>query len=114
MTRIMRHLSLLVGSVFFLNNHAFAATPQLSSVHLTVVAQSSAESGAHAIVPGVSTNCSGWLYIGFGDKEMFATALSSVMQGKAVNLIYDDTATSVYIAGQGVWVGCKIISLWVS
>ena len=95
-----------------------AYMPPLMGVTIgSVYAQSHVDSEANVIElkTNVDSSCdSGFgkrLYIDFGDKELFATALANSVQGKPINIMYVTGAPSKNIAGH-LAATCRVVSIF--
>jgi hypothetical protein len=115
--KIVFNSTLLMLAMFF-SQQSFATQYVVWGVKLQVYSQGHMESTAHMVEanislypPGEHTWCSRRAYVGINDKEIMVAVLSARLLDRPVNMIYDDAAAQVVVAGHTLS-RCKVVSVF--
>ncbi len=115
MKMIIACLALLLS--ISLSQSSLAAQYVVWGVKLQVYSQGHMESNAHmveaniALYPNEHPWCGRRIYVAMEDKEIMATVLSARLLDRPVNIIYEDAAEQMLVAGH-TFSRCKVISVF--
>lgn len=101
-------------------SHPSCATSYIvSGTSISLYTQSQIDSTAHMVQSskGIYNNgahpwCANRMYIDAADKALLATAQGVWLTGKVVNVMYDDAAPGMYIAGHVANLRCRVMSIF--
>ncbi len=103
----------LVG-IMFTTSSASASVGYCGNTTIQLIAQNAGTGSAHFLDPVHSSCACRRGYIEFTDHALFAMALSAVMSGQAVNVMWETNATAKGSPSteHGPEVTCKILNIW--